>query len=181
MFCASRYITYNREWTERARIMKSADGSDKFFRDVNNGKLSQFLLKCLIFTCFEMQNHMRTFVGSDNRFYRNELCLDITNGETIASKDLKNLKIGEKEAVLFQMWEVLLRWAKTTKNYNPNYTYGVYQIFAELNTFTPDEGTGESKPDYPELNGTLKSLKQKVKEYYNSEIVPTLFEYEFLK
>lgn len=27
MFCASRYITYNRAWTERARIMKSADGA----------------------------------------------------------------------------------------------------------------------------------------------------------
>lgn len=36
-------------------------------------------------------------------------------------------------------------------------------------------------PDYPELNGHLKSLRQKLKEYYNSEIVPTLFEYEFLK
>ena len=181
MFCASRYINYNREWTERARIMKSADGADKYFKDVNNGTLSQFLLKCLVFTCFEMQNHMRTFTGSDNRFYRNELCLDTTNGETIASKDLKNLKIGEKEKELFDMWEALLKWAKKTKNYNPNYTYGVYQVFAELNTFSHDEETGENKPDYPELNGVLKSLKQKIKEYYNSEIVPTLFNYEFLK
>lgn len=48
-------------------------------------------------------------------------------------------------------------------------------------TFTTDEETGEKKPDYPELNGALKSLKQKVKDYYNSEIVPVLFEYEFLK
>ncbi|MBQ3040989.1 MAG: hypothetical protein IJD42_05245 [Clostridia bacterium] len=181
MFCASRYILYNREWTERARIMKSADGADKFFNDVKNGKLNQFLLKCLVFTCFEMQNHMRTFIGSDNRFYRNELCLDITNGETIASKDLKKIKIGEKENELFEMWKALLKWAKKTKNYNPTFTYGVYQIFAELNTFTRDEETGENKPDYPELNGALKSLKQKVKEYYITEIVPTLFEYEFLK
>ena len=44
-----------------------------------------------------------------------------------------------------------------------------------------DEETGENKPDYPELNGALKTLKQKVKEYYNSEIVPVLFEYQFLK
>ena len=78
MFCASRYITYNREWTERARIMKSADGADRFFADVKSGKLNQFLLKCLVFTCFEMQNHMRSFQGTDNRFYRNELCLDTT-------------------------------------------------------------------------------------------------------
>lgn len=59
--------------------------------------------------------------------------------------------------------------------------YGIYQIFAELNTFTQDEITGANIPDYPELNGHLKSLKQKVKEYYNSEIVPVLFKYEFLK
>jgi hypothetical protein len=68
MFCASRYITYNRTWTERARIMKSADGATFFTRDVARGKLKQFLLKCLLFTCLEMQNHMRTFTGSDGGF-----------------------------------------------------------------------------------------------------------------
>lgn len=181
MFCASRYITYNREWTERARIMKSADGADKFFTDIQNGKLKQFLLKCLVFTCFEMQNHMRSFVGTDNRFYRNELCLDTTNGDTIASLEMANLDVSDKEKELFNMWNTILKWAKKTKNYDSELTYGVYQIFCELNTFTHDEETGENKPDYPELNGHLKSLKQKVKEYYNSEIVPVLFEYEFLK
>lgn len=181
MFCASRYITYNREWTERARIMKSADGADKFFTDVKSGKLNQFLLKCLFFTCLEMQNHMRSFQGTDNRFYRNELCLDITNGETLASKDLKNLKKNAKEKELFDIWETVFKWAQKTDNYNEKLTYGVYQIFAELNTVSQDEETGESKPDYPELNGALKTLKQNIKEYYNSEIVPVLFEYEFLK
>lgn len=181
MFCASRYITYNREWTERARIMKSADGADKFFTDVKSGKLNQFLLKCLFFTCLEMQNHMRSFQGTDDRFYRNELCLDITNGETLASKDLKNLKKNAKEKELFDIWETVFKWAQKTDNYNEKLTYGVYQIFAELNTISQDEETGESKPDYPELNGTLKTLKQNLKEYYNSEIVPVLFEYQFLK
>lgn len=183
MFCASRYITYNREWTERARIMKSADGADKFFTDVKSGKLNQFLLKCLFFTCLEMQNHMRSFQGTDDRFYRNELCLDITNGETLASKDLKNLKKNakEKEKELFDIWKTIFKWAQKTDNYNEKLTYGVYQIFAELNTISQDEETGESKPDYPELNGALKTLKQNVKEYYNSEIVPVLFEYQFLK
>ena len=181
MFCASRYITYNREWTERARIMKSADGADRFFADVKSGKLDQFLLKCLVFTCFEMQNHMRSFQGTDNRFYRNELCLDTTNGETLASRDLKNLKENAKEKELFDIWKTIFKWAQKTDNYNEKLTYGVYQIFAELNTFSQDEETGENKPDYPELNGALKTLKQKVKEYYNSEIVPVLFEYQFLK
>lgn len=181
MFCASRYITYNRGWTERARIMKSADGADRFFADVKSGKLDQFLLKCLVFTCFEMQNHMRSFQGTDNRFYRNELCLDTTNGETLTSRDLKNLKENAKEKELFDIWKTIFKWAQKTDNYNEKLTYGVYQIFAELNTFSQDEETGENKPDYPELNGALKTLKQKVKEYYNSEIVPVLFEYQFLK
>ena len=70
MFCAGRYITYNREWTERARIMKSGDGVKRFNADVASGKLAQWLRKCLLFTCVEMQNHMRTFTGSDGRFYR---------------------------------------------------------------------------------------------------------------
>ena len=139
MFCASRYITYNREWTERARIMKSADGADRFFADVKSGKLNQFLLKCLVFTCFEMQNHMRSFQGTDNRFYRNELCLDTTNGETLASRDLKNLKENAKEKELFDIWKTIFKWAQKTDNYNEKLTYGVYQIFAELNTFSQDK------------------------------------------
>ena len=181
MFCAARYITYNRKWTERARIMKSADGADRFLADVKNGTLDQFLLKCLVFTCFEMQNHMRSFEGSDNRFYRNELCLDTTNGETLASKDLRKLKVNDAEKELLNIWELILIEARKTKNYNPKMTYGVYQIFAELNTTTIDEITRENVPDYRELNSYLKSLKQKLKDYYNMEIVPILFKYEFLK
>lgn len=181
MFCASRYITYNRAWTERARIMKSADGADRFNADVVNGKLTQFLLKCLLFTCTEMQNHMRTFTGSDGRFYRNELCLDGTNGETIALRDIEGLYLGEKEKDLLKQWKTVLQWAKKADGYNSSLTYGVYQIFAELDTSHVDETTGDTIWDNVELHTALAGLKTLVKDYYNSEIVPTLFEYEFLK
>lgn len=181
MFCASRYITYNRAWTERARIMKSADGADRFNADVVNGKLTQFLLKCLLFTCTEMQNHMRTFTGSDGRFYRNELCLDGTNGKTIALRDIKGLYLGEKEKDLLKQWKTVLQWAKKADGYNSSLTYGVYQIFAELDTSHVDETTGDTIWDNVELHTALAGLKTLVKDYYNSEIVPTLFEYEFLK
>ena len=181
MFCASRYITYNRAWTERARIMKSADGADKFAKDVLSGKLEQWLYKCLLFTCLEMQNHMRTFTGSDGRFYRNELCLDGTNGETIALRDLKPLIMGEKEEALLKQWETVLNYAKTSREYNPDLTYGVYQIHKELDTSHKDDVTGATIWDNVELHTALSGLKGLVKEYYNSEIVPTLFEYEFLK
>lgn len=181
MFCASRYITYNRAWTERARIMKSADGADRYNSDVKKGKLAQFLLKCLLFTCTEMQNHMRTFTGSDGRFYRNELCLDSTNGETIALRDIKTLSANEKEQDILKQWETVLQWAKRAENYNPALTYGVYQIFAELDTSHTDKTTGDTIWDNIELHSALSGLKTLVKDYYNSEIVPTLFKYEFLK
>jgi len=181
MFCASRYITYNRAWTERARIMKSADGADRYNADVARGKLAQFLLKCLLFTCTEMQNHMRTFTGSDGRFYRNELCLDGTNGETLALRDIKGLILGEKEKAILKQWETVLQWAKKTDNYIHVLTYGVYQIYAELDTSHVDETTGDTIWDNVELHTALAGLKTLVKDYYNTEIVPVLFEYEFLK
>lgn len=180
MFAASRYINYNREWTERARIMKSADGAARFERDVKNGKLRQWLLKCLLFTCVEMQNHCRTFTGSDGRFYQNELCLDDTNGETIALRDLKELVQGEKEKGIIKQWRTVLQYAKECDGYNKALTYGVYQIYAELNTSHKDE-FGKTVYDNVELNTALSGLKQLVKSYYNTEIVPTLFAYEFLK
>lgn len=161
--------------------MKSADGASMYNIDVANGKLYNFLLKCLLFTCTEMQNHMRTFTGSDGQFYRNELCLDGTNGETLALRDIKGLVLGEKETSLLKQWKTVLEWAKKADNYNPSLTYGVYQIYAELDTSHVDEVTGGTVWDNVELHTALAGLKTLVKDYYNSEIVPVLFEYEFLK
>lgn len=181
MFAASRYITYNRMWTERGRIMKSADGAARFAKDVKNGTLRQFLLKCLLFTCVEMQNHCRSFIGSDGRYYRNELCLDSTNGETIALKDLKSMTVGDKERAIFHQWKTVMHHAVLCENYNPKLTYGIYQVFAELDTSHKDEKTRKTVYDNEELHSALNALKQLAKNYYNSEIVPTLFDYEFLK
>ena len=181
MFAATRYITYNRYWTERARIMKAGDGAAAFYKDLAKDRTQQFLLKCLLFAALEMQNHCRSFVGSDNRVYVNHLCLDDTHGDTLASTELKRLKIGKKEQELIDQWKKVLADAKNTANYNKNIKYGVYQIYDELNTSHKDEETGENIYDYPSLNGNLATLKTLVKKYYLSEIVPTLFEYEFLK
>lgn len=188
LFVAGRYITYNRGWTERARIMKSADGAAAFARDVANGKLSQWLLKSLLFICLEMQNHIRTFTGSDGRFYRNELCFDTTNGATLASRDIQGLAMNAAEKALMAQWKTVLKYAKQTPpnsrnngGYNPALTYGVYQIFAELDTSYTDETTDKTVYDNVELHTALNGLKELVKVYYNAEIVPTLFEYEFVK
>lgn len=181
MFAASRYITYNREWTERARVMKSADGSERFFKDIQNGKLYQFLLKCLLFSCVERQNHMCTFVGSDGRLYKNELCLDNTNGVTIASQDLKNLTKSSAETKIINQWELIFNYAKKTEKYKNNITYGIYQISQELDTYHTDVTRNKRIWDNIELHSSLITLKTLVKEYYITEIVPILFDYEFLK
>lgn len=179
MFSASRYITYNRFWTQRSMIMKSADGAVDFNKDIK--KLNVFLLKNLLFVSLEMKNHCRSINGSDGRTYRNELCLDNTNGETIATKDLCSLKLNSKEEILINQWRKILGLAKKTNNYNKNLTYGIYQIWDELNTFEKDEKTNTNIYHYPELNGHLITLKSLLKKYYLTEIVPTLFEYQFLK
>ncbi|MBQ9676664.1 MAG: hypothetical protein IJV44_00840 [Prevotella sp.] len=181
MFAASRYVTYNRAWTERGRVMKSADGSDDFFRDVRNGKLKHFLLKCLFFTVLEPQNHMLSFKGSDGRSYVNELTFDTSTHDTIASKDIKELKYNKTERGLVEQWNKVLSDAKKTDGYNPETTYGLYQIKQELNESYKDEKTGKKIYKYPSLNGNIQTLAAKVKQYYLNEIVPTLFEYKFLK
>lgn len=181
MFAASRYITYNREWTERARIMKSADGYERFEGDVANGTLKQFLLKCLLFTVLEPQNHMRSFFGSDGREYSNQLTLDTTNGETLASQDLESLQKNEIEKRLINQWRKVLDDAKSTEEYDSSINYGLYQIRFELNKVLQDSVTGNQTIKYPSLNGNIKTLANMIKDYYNTEIVPILFQYEFLK
>lgn len=180
MFCASRYITYNKGWTERGRIMKSADGAHRFNKALTSGELDQWLRKCLLFTCLETQNHIRSFTGSDGRFYRNELCLDTTNGETVAKKDLTLLATDDFENNLIGQWNTLLNNAKATKEYNKSLTYGVYQISAEIDTCYKDDDDNTIWNNV-EVHSALATLKELLKKYYNQEIVPNLFEYEFLK
>lgn len=180
MFAASRYIRYNSNWTERARVMKSADGSNRFSKHISTLKGKQDLLKILLFCVLESQNHMRSFRGSNDIFYRNEICLDTTNGKTIASTDLEKLKANSKEKSLIDLWNKILEESKLTCNYNKELTYGVYQIKEELNTKHKNE-LGETIYDYPILNGDLCTLSSLVKNYYLEKIVPFLFEYELLK
>ena len=128
-----------------------------------------------------MQNHCRTFTGSDGRFYRNELCLDTTNGETVASKDLLTLETNNTERKIISLYDSLIKHIKETKEYNPKFTYGIYQIFSEIDTSYTDEITGKTIYNNIQVHSDLQAMKELCKEYYNTEIVPTLFEYEFLK
>lgn len=120
-------------------------------------------------------------MGSDGRAYRNEICLDTTNGPTAASEALSALSIQGEEKDLIEAWERVLTEAKRTAGYDPTLTYGLYQIGEELNTWTKSEDNGEKIYDYPELNGAIRSLKELNKEFYLKKVVPNLFKYEFLK
>jgi hypothetical protein len=161
--------------------MKSADVSKAFFRDVKNGKLNQFLLKCLLFTVLEPQNHMLSFTGSDGRKYINELTFDASSHETLASNDIKDLACNEEEQALIGQWEKVMADAKQTAKYNPETTYGLYQIKQELNESYKDEKRGNTIYKYPSLNGNIQTLAAMVRQYYLKEIVQTLFKYKFLK
>ena len=173
------------EWYEKDVYATSSDGGDAYTKD------PQFLKACLIYTCLSNQNKCLTFDGSDGRHYQNELCFDNTNPERLplALTDLNKYAsvndtvLDDDERALMALWYKIMAEAKETSNYNPEFTYGVYQISKELNTFTV-VGTGKSKKityDYPELNGDLESLRKMLKDYYKSHITEKMFKYELLK
>lgn len=162
-------------WYEKDVYNTTSDGGDAYTKDTD------LLKSCLIYTCLSNQNKCLTFDGSDGRHYQNELCFDT---DTLASRDLKTMKLDDEEQTLMDLWQVILDEAKQTKNYNPRFKYGVYQITKELNTFHEEvQSNGKNKmvPDYVEMNGNLDSLRTKLKEYYKSHITAKMFKYELLK
>ena len=165
------------EWYERDVFFNTSDGGDTYTYDKN------FLKSCLIYTCLSNQNKCLSFTGSDGRYYRNELCFDTTNGDTVASVDLARMSLDEEEKELLKLWKDILEEAKKTKEYKKELTYGVYQITKELNT-SQKIGSGKSKKtvyDYPILNGYLEALRINLKKYYKSHITEKMFKYELLK
>lgn len=168
LFCAKLYPQKN--WYERDIYFTTADGGSKYTKDIN------FLKSCFIYTCLSPRNHCLSFDGSDKRFYQNELSFD-TN--TLATKTLKKYKLNKTEQDLINLFEQILKESKKTKDYNPEYKYGTYQIDNELNTSNKkDEITIY---DYPELNTKLIELKNKLSKYYDETIQPKLFQYQLLK
>ena len=184
LFSASRYTDNNNNWKIMSQLMKTSDGKEEYIKDCDNGKLNDFLLKNLLWICLTNQSHMRSLNGSDGRFYRNDLCLDDTNGDTLASKELKKLKPNNTEENLLKQWNDILVNAKLTSNYNPEYSYGIYQIEVDLNTCKKVKDSKNkwfNVYDYPILNGQLNTLKATLKDYYLTEIAPTLYKYQLLK
>ncbi|MBX4204798.1 MAG: hypothetical protein KW788_01255 [Candidatus Doudnabacteria bacterium] len=169
LFAAKLYPQKN--WFERDLFFTTADGKDRYLKD------KDFLKSCFIFTCLSRRNHCRSFHGSDGRFYRNELCFD---SSTIASNYLKAYKLTKEEEELLYLFKDVLKKAKRTKGYNPEYKYGTYQIDTELNTYHKNEND-EIIYDNPQLNTAIIGLRTTVAKYYETAIQPKLFRYELLK
>lgn len=164
-------------WYWNGMIYKSTDKGDLFKTD------KKFLKSCLLFSGLSYYNKCLSFNGSDGRYYRNELCFDTTNGDTVASADLAKMTLDADEKALMKLWDDILAEAKKTANYDSKLTYGVYQIAKELNT-SHKIGTGRSQRtvyDYPTLNGYLETLRTNLKAYYKSHITDKMFQYELLK
>lgn len=175
IWCAKMYS--QDEWYDKDVYYSCADGGDAYTHD------NDFLKSCLIYTCLSNQNKCLSFDGSDGRYYRNELCFDTTNGDTVASADLAKMNLDADEKALMKLWDDILAEAKRTANYDSRLTYGVYQITKELNT-SHKTGTGRSQQtvyDYPTLNGYLETLRTNLKAYYKSHITDKMFQYELLK
>lgn len=172
----SKCVSFDK-WYAKDLYYNTSDGGDVYTHD------NDFLKSCLIYTCLSNQNKCLSFNGSNDRYYRNEICFDTTNGDTVASADLAKMTLDTDEKALMKLWDDILTKAKRTANYDSRFTYGVYQITKELNT-SHKTGTGRSQQtvyDYPTLNGYLKTLHTNLKTYYKSHIIDKMFQYELLK
>lgn len=193
MFAASRYTDNCNDWKIMSLIMKTGDKAEQFYADVAAHKLDIFLCKCLIWSCMTHYAHMRSMVGSDGRLYRNELCFD---GDTTATQALnefiaRGYALSAEEIELFEKYNMLLDMVRTPnddktpkENYDPRFTYGLYQIDEEINLkdkIQDAKGNVRSVPRYGDLNNLIKDMKALLKTYYLNNLVDTLLEYEFLK
>ena len=117
------------KWYEKGVYATTADGGTIYTKD------KDFLKCCLIYTCLSNQNKCQTIEDLDGKIYKNELCFD-TN--TIASRDLAKMNLDQDEEKLINLWSTIAKETIKTSKYNPKWTYGVYQITKEINTFTQE-------------------------------------------
>ncbi|WP_341488175.1 hypothetical protein [Mesomycoplasma ovipneumoniae] len=185
-FSSAIYKRIDNDWSKNY-LAKTGDGFKRFLSDLETrAELKEFLLKNLFFVSLTNLNHIRSLEDPKNKdkIYLNELSLDnLSKKPTLALNTLKNYQRTDEELEIENLWFRILELASKTNNYRPDFKYGLYQIIEELNTKTLIGSAKSNKYiyDYPELNGNIEAIKQKLKKYYLEEIAPILFEYEFLK
>lgn len=177
------------KWYKTDVYSKTYDGQGKHLSD------KVFLKRCLIYTSLTPKNKCRSLLGSDKRFYRNELCFD--GEDTLAWKKLQELidegiTLSESENTLLKYWGDVVFEAKNTDEYKdairntPNIRYGLWQIMEELNVQI-DSGRVDRSGNpvlvykYATLNTEIRKLDAALKRYYEVNIIPSLFKYELIK
>lgn len=180
-FAAGEYCNNIKGWTNSI-YGASGDGASRYWADVQSGQLNDFLFKNLLWCCVTHYNHMVSQYGADGKLYLNQICLD---ENTLARNYLDNYIANgytctNAEQELFSCYTQLIRSCKATEEYNPNYTYGLYQIEKEIDT-TYYDNRGNCQHNHGDVQNQIKVLKAKAISYYENEIAPVLMKYEFVK
>lgn len=183
MFVASVFSRDN--WTDDI-YNKSFDSLGRYKHD------AKFLKKCFIYTCLSFQNKCRSFIGSDGRYYSNQLTF--TDGVidkkaypvTLADKYIQTVTLIKEETKLIELFQQILGQIRSTVEYNKKFSYGTWQIMDEINIKEESGKIGrDGKPvltyKYPILNTMILELKRLLKEYYAKHLVKDLFKYELVK
>lgn len=157
-----------KDYTEKEVIMKSGDGGTKYLRSKN------FLNDCFVYSCLTNSNKCIS-----NKQIKNEMCL---MQDTEADK---LFDINKRNEMLLQKWQEVLKIAKTKKEYNLKFTYGLHQVCRDINIQieigTNKKNEPETEPKYSDLNDVIKEFKEQLKEYYDKHITPKLLKYELIK
>ena len=175
LFAANCYDC--KDYTEKEVIMKSGDGGTAYQND------EELLNDCFIWCCLTDKNKC---ISDEN--VTNHLCFDQNSKADDLLMEIEPNRYEE----LLSAWKNVLTLSIHTDNYNPDYKYGLYQIERDLNekVIFKDEQNKVVKDKtgkpyliykYSELNDSIISLKQKLKEFYNTNIASKLFRYELLK
>ena len=90
-------------------------------------------------------------------------------------------ELSKQELDILTIWDLVINEARKTANYNSKFSYGLYQIIQELNTYKEDSELKKRIYDYPILNGYIETLKSKLSVYYKEAIEKKLFKYHLLK
>lgn len=184
LFVAAAF-PYDR-WYKTDVYSKSYDGGGAHLAD------AEFLKRCLIYTALTPKNKCRSLLGSDGRFYRNELCFD---GDTLAQKAIdafteQGLNLLDVEEDLLKYWSDVFYQAKKTTEFKKrtkvqDWRYGLWQIMQELDVKIQQgvnrDGTPKMVYKYNTLHSEIGKLDAAIKKYYAEYIIPLLFKYELIK
>lgn len=169
IFCAKLYP--QDEWYETDVYFNTSDKGNMYECD------SYLLKSCLIYVCLSYDNKCRSIIGTNGVIYQNELCFD---GNSVAALDLVQMNLDESDKEIISIWENVLSIAKSKDEYDSRLRYGIWQIDTDINLSWKDE-FGDRIYKYPELNGYILALKNRLKQYYKEKICNLLFKYELIK